>query len=109
MRRMEKAKYVVMGMVVMGTMTNFVVPAVAKNTKKDLTAIYKNIKIVADGIPVNVGKDEPFICNGTTYLPVRAVGEAMGKKVAWNGNTNTVYLGEIPGEKAYLVDVLYSI
>lgn len=38
---------------------------------------------------------EPFIMNGTTYLPVRAVGEALGLNVNWDGDTHTVYLGDI--------------
>ena len=38
---------------------------------------------------------EPFIMNGTTYLPVRAVGEALGMSVNWDGNTHTVYLGDV--------------
>lgn len=48
---------------------------------------------------------EPFIYQGTTYLPVRAVGEAIGKKVTWDGETKTVYLGEKPGDVSYLTDV----
>ena len=48
---------------------------------------------------------EPFIYNGTTYLPVRAVGEALGKQVGWDGKTKTVYIGEVPGQVTYLLDV----
>lgn len=48
---------------------------------------------------------EPFIVDGTTYLPVRAVGEAMGKTVDWDGRTHTVYVGNVPGEDIYLMDV----
>ena len=48
---------------------------------KTLTAYYNDIKLVVDGVPVTP-KDangtvvEPFIVDGTTYLPVRAIGEA---------------------------------
>jgi hypothetical protein len=31
-----------------------------------------------------------FIYKGTTYVPVRLVGEAVGKNLDWNGNTRTV-------------------
>lgn len=34
----------------------------------------------------------PILCNGTTYLPVRAIGELMGKLVDWNQSTKTVTL-----------------
>ena len=61
-----------------------------------------------DGQQVSTNRNnEPFIYNGTTYLPIRAVGEAVGKQVSWDGRTNTVYLGDSPvssGEQ-YLIDV----
>lgn len=43
----------------------------------------------------SAGKEiEPFIYNGTTYLPVKAVGEAVGKDVTWDSATSTVYIGK---------------
>ena len=77
---------------------------------KTLTAYYYDIKLVVDGVPVtprdaNGTIVEPFACDGTTYLPVRAIGEALGKTVTWDGNTKTVYVGNAPGEDVYLVDV----
>ena len=66
---------------------------------------YNNIKIVIDGEEITP-KDvlgnvvDPFIMNGTTYLPVRAVGEALGMEVEWVGKTYTVLLTtpEVPPE-----------
>ncbi|MBO5409207.1 MAG: NPCBM/NEW2 domain-containing protein [Clostridia bacterium] len=84
--------------------------AYAASTTKTIEAIYNNIKIYVDGIKVD-SKDangntvEPFIYNGTTYLPVRAVGEAVGKPVTWDGATQSVYLGAVPGEKQFLTDI----
>lgn len=62
-----------------------------------IEAVYNNIVINIDGKNItpkdaNGNKTEPFIYNGTTYLPVRAVGEALGKTVEWDSETNTVYL-----------------
>lgn len=34
----------------------------------------------------------PILRDGTTYLPVRALGEALGKTVVWDGETETVYI-----------------
>lgn len=34
----------------------------------------------------------PILQDGTTYLPVRAIGEAFDKEVAWDGDTKTVTL-----------------
>lgn len=70
---------------------------------KTIDVQYMNIKLVVDGVEVTP-KDangtvvEPFVHNGTTYLPVRAVGAAIGKEVDWDGNTRTVYIGDIPGK-----------
>lgn len=58
---------------------------------------YNNIKIMINGKEVtptdaNGNAVEPFTIDGTTYLPVRAVGSALGMEVGWNGETNTVTL-----------------
>ena len=58
---------------------------------------YKDIKITLNGIivepkDVNGNDAEPFIIDGTTYLPVRAICNALGLKVNWNAETNTVEL-----------------
>lgn len=34
----------------------------------------------------------PLLYNGSTYLPVRAIGELMGKSVSWNNGTQTIML-----------------
>ncbi len=36
----------------------------------------------------------PLVYEGRTYLPVRAIGEALGIKVDWDKDTRTVILGE---------------
>lgn len=72
---------------------------------KTIAVQYMDIKLVVDGVRV-IPKDangtvvEPFVYNGTTYLPVRAIGETLGKEVDWEGNTKTVYIGKIPGKVA---------
>ena len=79
-------------------------------TTKTITVTYKDIKLNIEGTQVtpkdaNGAVVEPFIYNGTTYLPVRAVGQALGKQVSWDGNTNTVYIGTNLGQKTFLMDV----
>lgn len=78
--------------------------AFASNAVKNITVYYQDIKIVVDGIKQNPSA-EPFIYNGTTYLPVRAVGEALGEKVNWDQNTKTVTIGENPTGTKYLLEV----
>lgn len=72
-----------------------------KSLTESIKVTYNNIKLSIDGNSITPkdakgNKVEPFIYNGTTYLPVRAVAEAMGKEVLWDEFDNTVIIGE-PG------------
>ena len=56
---------------------------------------YKNISITLNGKvvepkDVNGKSTEPFIIDGTTYLPIRAVAEALGMTVEWDGENHQV-------------------
>lgn len=42
---------------------------------------------------------EPFNVDGTTYFPVRAISEALGKTVEWDSETNTVYIDKSQAQK----------
>ena len=71
--------------------------AAASTGSKTLTVTYSNVTITIDGLeitPKNVGGTvvEPFIVDGTTYLPARAIAEALGKEVDWDAKTNTVVI-----------------
>lgn len=79
--------------------------AVAKSGTQTAELAYRDIKVTLDGKSVALtdanGKAvEPFIIDGTTYLPVRAVATALGLNVGWDGSTSTVVLSteEIPGQ-----------
>lgn len=78
----------------------FSTSAFAASVKQSIQVLYNNIQLVVNGEKVQLGKDskgkriEPFIYNGTTYLPIRAVGEALGERVYWDGKTKTVYIGK---------------
>jgi hypothetical protein len=69
----------------------------ASSTNKQITVFYNNIKIYINEnlfTPKDANGNilESFIYNGTTYLPVRAVSEALGNSVSWDGNTSSVYI-----------------
>ena len=51
-----------------------------------------------DAKDANGNHVDAFIYNDSTYLPVRAVSEALGVAVHWEGSTKSVYLGERGGE-----------
>lgn len=81
----EKIKGFICG-VIAGITAVSVIPVMAQQVEKKILASYRNIKIYADGKLVNTNEDnEAFIYNGTTYLPVRAIGETFNKAVEWEG------------------------
>jgi hypothetical protein len=71
--------------------------AIAKTSSESISATYKDIKISIDGNDI-ILKDAtgayvyPFVYGGTTYLPVRAIGEALGMDVEWDAGASTVRL-----------------
>lgn len=87
----------------------------AKSLSETAEIFYNNIKIYIDGAEI-VPKDangniiEPFTMNGTTYLPVRAVSNAFGQDVEWDGATQSVYIGKKDQTKPdnYLEKIQYN-
>ncbi len=83
--------------------------ALASNGSKTAELFYRDIKITLNGKEVtprdaNGNSVEPFIIDGTTYLPVRAVAGALNLDVEWESSTNTVILKE----KSYSEGTSYS-
>ncbi len=77
--------------------------ALAKQVSETVKLVYNNIKIVINGQEIqpkdsNGNYVEPFIIDGTTYLPVRGISSALGLDVKWDGNTNTVFLSNQKSE-----------
>jgi len=71
----------------------------ASHATENIEVIYRNIRLIVDGnefIPKDINGNivEPFIHQGTTYLPIRAVSQALGKEVVWDGETSTVFVGD---------------
>ena len=78
---------------------------------KTIEVLYNNIKVYKDNVLCEL-KDangtiiEPFIYNGTTYMPVRGTANLAGMDVEWDGSTKSVYLWDkLPMEGTYLLDV----
>lgn len=77
--------------------------AYATTGSKTVDITYRDIQVTFDGVPVVLADAagnsvEPFILDGTTYLPVRAVFGALGLDVQWDDKTSTVIL-TTPEEK----------
>lgn len=71
----------------------------AKTSVETIEVNYDNIKVYKDNVLCEL-KDsngsviEPFIYNGTTYMPVRGTANLADMQVTWDGNTKSVYLWE---------------
>lgn len=72
-------------------------PAYAKSTEQKISAVYENIKINMNGnmlVPIDADGNytEPFISDGTTYLPLRAISNMLNLNVEWEDSTSSIYL-----------------
>ncbi len=92
--------------IIVGATLMSVIPAVAKNVQEKIDVIYRDIKVNVDGELLDTTGTEPFIYQGTTYLPVRKVAEALDKKVDWDGATATVSIGSPKGAAVSIFDVM---
>ena len=70
--------------------------AFAADNFKTLKAWFGEIKIFHNNAQVQL-KDKPFIVDGTTYLPVRAVGELFGKDITWDQAKKHIGINDKPG------------
>lgn len=75
----------------------FVFPAAAVDPSRTTVTLRPNVTILVDGAErtfydVNGQEVHPLYANGTHYLPVRAIGELMGKNVNWDAATRTIGL-----------------
>ncbi len=69
----------------------------AKQGSEMVERFFADIKVVLDGTELALedasgNEVEPFIIDGTTYLPIRAISNALELNVAWDAQTQTVVL-----------------
>jgi hypothetical protein len=95
----ERLKGAVMGFLLCSVL--FSATAVVANQVRQRDLHFTGVRIFVDGAEI-VPRDgagnlvEPFIMDGTTYLPVRAVANALGVLVDWDGATQSVFLFYYP-------------
>jgi len=81
-----------------GTATTLTNTAKHDAVKKDIAVVLSGIQVTLNGQSVSL-KDasgnvvEPFNYNGTVYLPIRAVAQALGLSVSYDSTSNIVVLG----------------
>lgn len=98
-----KQKYSKLHPFLLGVLTTLLiigmaVPALAAATTKSIE-VRSGIRVFIDDqelIPKDAkgNQVEVFLYNGTTYLPARAISEAVGKPIQWDGSVQGVYIGK---------------
>lgn len=109
MQTRHRVRDILTGAILMALVAALATPAWADLAKKTIE-VYTGATIYIDGVElhptdVNGNPVETFIYNGTTYVPLRAVSQSLGKAVNWDGSTQSVYIGEAPGVKQYLPEI----
>ena len=98
MNKSQKFRYVLLGVILCFTVTQLATPAMAALAKKTIE-VFTGVSLYIDDekftpTDANGKAVEPLLYNGTTYLPLRAIGEALDVEVFWDNATKTVYLGD---------------
>ena len=97
MKNQKRWKDMLAGALLVTAVAALAVPALAATGSRNVRVDYSDIKLVVNGKTVTPRDGdgdvvEPFTIDGTTYLPVRAVANALDMDVSWNGSTRTVTL-----------------
>lgn len=68
----------------------------ASTSSIDVNYLIKDI--IINGVS-KMPNERPFVYKGTTYVPLRYISESLGYSVKWEGESKTIYIGEIAKEK----------
>lgn len=103
MKRMQKAKYFLSGILCTLMLLALTEPALGALVGKAIQ-VYTGVNVYVDDVKIEPQDEhgnpvEVFSYNGTTYLPVRALSKAFGKPIQWDGKTLSVYVGKHSSDK----------
>jgi hypothetical protein len=69
---------------------------------------FEDLRYMFDGVEKNPTGAKGFIYEGTTYVPLRFVSEALGKEVTWQEEAKTIHVGQVPLPSMKLTDLPVS-
>ena len=102
MKKLHNLKWFAIGMVTTLILSALTITAFATTGQRQVSILFRDIKVTLDGNQV-VPRDgtgnpvEPFLLDGTTYLPLRGIASILGVNVSWDPTTNTVALASSGG------------
>jgi len=85
----KELKGFILGVLTTTLVTSGITFAAGKWTNIDV--LENDVTVIVDGKPLS---ESNFVYNDRTYLPLRAVADAVGKYIDYDAATNTVYVGE---------------
>ena len=106
---MKNRKRIISALIMAAILLSVSYFAYAAGVTKNIEVAYTGVSIYVEGKLIdprdaNGNPVEPFIYEGTTYLPVRAISEALGKPVDWNAQANRIDIDD-PNRETKVVTV----
>ncbi|KQX68676.1 peptidylprolyl isomerase [Paenibacillus sp. Root444D2] len=88
----DKVKGLIVGLTIGSVLSGTV--AFAANSQIEVA--FRSLKYMFDGVEKAPSEAKGFIYEGSTYVPLRFVSEALGKKVEWDEENETIWIGNNP-------------
>jgi len=85
----KQAKGLIIGIVIIFLLSS--TAALSSGVKKNIEVVLNSVNLTINGDKVAA---DTLLYNGTTYVPLRATAEMLGKEVGWNQNTNTASIND---------------
>lgn len=103
MKQGKKVGWFLSGVLTALLVVSLASPAFAALAGK-MIQVYTGVNVYVDDVLVeprdaNGNPVEVFVYNGTTYLPIRAIGNALGKTVQWDAKTSSAFVGKHSSDK----------
>lgn len=106
----SNCKSFIMGLVVGILVFSSIAFAFAASYTENLKATYRDIKVYVNDKQIdytasNGAYAEPFIVDGTTYIPLRLFSEKLGQQVLWDDSTSSIYIGQQDQESSAISEI----
>lgn len=88
----------VKGLIVGLTIGSLISGTAAFAASSQIEVAFRSIKYMFDGVEKVPADGKGFVYEGSTYVPLRFVSEALGKKVEWDEQNETIWIGTNPNK-----------